>query len=208
MPVLTVLAAAALAAAILLGPFTVLINCMPVQRLLLFQAETIGGNAPRFTDGEALRRLHDLLRYLAFRRPLPNDGFYSALERVHMSDVQAIFQIVYGACGISLLLTWLLLLYLRHRGCDTRKIVRAAGFFILAVIMILGSFTATNGFDTLFILFHHLAFTNDFWLLPGDAALIRLFPESYFMNCFFLALGTSAAVSLLLLVQSYRCHPA
>lgn len=179
---------------------------MPLQRLLLFAAGTSGGLAPRFTPAEAAYRISNLLRYLAFRTPLANDGFYSPVEIAHMVDVQRIFQAVYVAALASCLLTFLLVRLLQHRRSDARHIARWTGTAVLALIAALATASVTVGFDALFIAFHQLAFTNDFWLLPENSGLIRLVPEQYFMDYFFIALGASAALSVALIVLSRRSH--
>ena len=190
--------------AVLLTPFSLLVNFVPLQRLLLFMVGTTGGAAPRFEVAEAVRRVTDLLEYLALRRPLPNDGFYSRLELAHMGDVQGIFQAVYLTALVSCLLTVVLIAVLRKKGRDVRKIVRAAGIAVLAFVAALGTVSITIGFDALFVTFHELAFSNDFWLLPEDSGLIRLFPENYFMSYFFIALAASVVVALLLTMLSFR----
>jgi len=89
----------------------------------------------------------------------------------------------------------------RTRRC---RVVRAASITVLALVAILGTVSVTIGFDTLFVTFHELAFSNDFWLLPEDSGLIRLFPEEYFMSYFFITLGASAVVALILTMLSRR----
>lgn len=199
---LILLATATMVVAVLLTPFSLLVNFVPLQRLLLAMVGTTGGATPRFSVAEAVRRVLDLLKYLALSRPLPNDGFYSPLEIAHMSDVQTIFQVVYLKTLASCLLTIVLIVLLRRKGRDVRRVVRAAGITVLALIAVLGTASVTIGFDALFIAFHKLAFANDFWLLPEDSGLIRLFPEEYFMNYFFIALGASVAIALILTMLS------
>jgi integral membrane protein (TIGR01906 family) len=203
-PALIVLATATAAVAVLLTPFSLLVNFMPLQRLLLSMIGTTGGAAPRFGVAEAVRRVAELLKYLALRRPLPNDAFYSPLELAHMGDVQAIFQGVYLTALVSCLLTAVLVALLRRNGRDVRRVVRATGITVLALVAALGTVSITIGFDALFIAFHQLAFANDFWLLPEDSGLIRLFPENYFMSYFFIALGASVIVAFFLTILSRR----
>ena len=204
MPALIVLATATAVVAVLLTPFSLLVNFMPLQRLLLFMVGTTGGAAPRFDVAEAVRRVADLLKYLAFRRPLPNDAFYSPLELAHMGDVQAIFQGVYLTALVSCLLTVVLIILLRRNGRDVRRVAQAAGITVLALVAALGTISVTIGFDALFIAFHELAFSNNFWLLPEDSGLIRLFPENYFMSYFFIALSATVVVALILMILSRR----
>jgi integral membrane protein (TIGR01906 family) len=203
-PVLIILATATAVVATLLTPFSLLVNFVPLQRLLLSMVGTTGGTAPRFDVAEAVRRVAELLEYLAFRRPLPNDGFYSPLELAHIGDVQAIFQAVYLTALVSCLLTAVLVALLRRKGRDVRRVVRAAGIAVLTLVACLGTASVTIGFDALFVAFHELAFSNDFWLLPENSGLIRLFPEDYFMSYFFIALGASVIVALFLTILSRR----
>lgn len=204
MPALIILTTATAVVAVLLTPFSLLVNFMPLQRLVLSMVGTTGGIAPRFGMAEAVRRVADLLKYLALRRPLPNDGFYSPLELAHMGDVQAIFQGVYLTALVSCLLTVALIVLLRRNGRDVRRVARAAGITVFALVAALGTASITIGFDALFITFHELAFANNFWLLPEDSGLIRLFPENYFMSYFFVALSASLIAALFLTILSRR----
>ena len=204
MTVLIALAAAATALSILLAPFAILVNLMPLQRLLLSLAGTTGGNAPRFGVSEATRRTGALLRYLAFRIPLPDDGFYSALERAHMSDVQSIFQSVYLVAFAACLLAGVLLLLIRRNRDRALQAVRIGAVAVLAVVLALEILSLTGGFDRLFVAFHEAVFSNDFWLLPADSGLIRLFPETYFMSYFFVTLSASAVIAGFLAVIPFR----
>ena len=204
MPALIILATATTVVAVLLTPFSLLVNFMPLQRLLLSMVGTTGGTAPRFDVAEAVRHVADLLKYLALRRPLPNDGFYSPLELAHMGDVQAIFQGIYLTALVSCLLTVVLVVLLHKKGRDVRRVARAAGITVLTLVAALGTASVTIGFDALFITFHELAFANNFWLLPEDSGLIRLFPENYFMSYFFVALGASLIAALFLTILSRR----
>jgi integral membrane protein (TIGR01906 family) len=201
---LIILATTTAVVAVLLTPFSILVNFMPLQRLVLFMVGTTGGAAPRFGVTETVRRVGDLLAYLALRRPLPNDAFYSPLELAHMGDVQVIFQGVYLTALVSCLLTVVLIILLRRNGRDVRRVAQAAGITVLALVAALGTASVTIGFDTLFITFHELAFSNNFWLLPEDSGLIRLFPENYFMSYFFVALGASLIAALFLTILSRR----
>jgi integral membrane protein (TIGR01906 family) len=199
---LVVLAATGVALTVLLVPFAVLINFMPLQGLLLWLVGTTGGKTPRFGSSEALQWVEVLLRYLALRTPLPDDGFYSALERAHMGDVQFIFQIVYLVALVSsCILAASLILLVRRNRARALQAVRTGS------IAVLGTLSLTVGFDRLFVTFHKLVFSNNFWLLPEDSGLIRLFPQNYFMTYFFITLAASVIVAALLTILSLRKRP-
>jgi integral membrane protein (TIGR01906 family) len=205
---LVVLAATGVALTVLLVPFAVLINFMPLQGLLLWLVGTTGGKTPRFGSSEALQRVEVLLRYLALRTPLPDDGFYSALERAHMGDVQFIFQIVYLVALVSsCILAASLILLVRRNRARALQAVRTGSIAVLALVAVLGTLSLTVGFDRLFVTFHKLVFSNNFWLLPEDSGLIRLFPQNYFMTYFFITLAASVIVAALLTILSLRKRP-
>lgn len=208
MTVLFVLTTAATALAVLLVPFAVVVNFMPLQRLLLFVVGTTGGGAPRFGVSEALRRVGALLRYLALRVPLPDDGFYSAVELAHMGDVQSVFQTVYLAALISVcILALALVLLSRSNKGHALRAIRTGSIVDLILVAVLGTTALAVGFDQLFVTFHELVFTNALWLLPEDSSLIRLFPENYFMAYFFTALAASVTLAVLLTLLSLRKRP-
>ena len=205
MTALVILAAGATAVALLLVPFAVLVNCMLLQRLLLSLVGTTGGNAPRFSTSEALQRVGALLRYLALRAPLPDDGFYSAVELAHMADVQSVFQVVYVSALASLCILALTLALLARRHRDrTLAAVRMGSVADLVLVAVLGTAVLTVGFDQVFVTFHELVFTNSFWLLPETSSLIRLFPESYLMSYFVIALAVSVVLAAFLTLLSSR----
>lgn len=197
MAIAQIVASLATAVATLLVPFTLLVNLLPVQRLILSLAGTVGGPAARFPLDKAMARVHDLLAYLAWRLPLPDDGFYSALELAHMTDVLSLFQTSYGACIVSVILLLSLSFPLRRNNLLWRPL-RAAGIAILTVAGLFGVALLTIGFGTVFTLFHEMAFANDLWLLPEESSLIRMFPEQYFAMYFVVSLASSVVVAVIL----------
>ena len=105
---------------------------------------------------------------------------FNAKEQHHMDDVQQLFHLcqrVGWTCG-SLVIILVLIL---HGGISWRTFRRA-------LIAILGAVTcliviACIDFNSLFILFHQVAFTNDLWLLnPQTDLLIRLMPLEFFIS--------------------------
>jgi len=58
-----------------------------------------------------------------------------------------------------------------------------------------------GGFDRLFLLFHEISFTNDFWQLnPSRDALIAMFPQGFFFDATLLIVGAIIVQSALLVV--------
>lgn len=136
--------------------------------------------------------------YLAFR----------SHEQQHMADCRALFvlarQVSLGALGLSALLT-LLLWRLRHRPGRARKGFVAALLTLLALVGA-AALWAVMDFDSAFVLFHRLSFTNELWLLnPRTDLLIRLMPTAFFMH-YAALLGLLWLAGMLLLLLAGLIH--
>ena len=112
--------------------------------------------------------------------------FFNDREIAHMEDVRGLFlgglalrRISLGlivACGILLLLL----------KADIRRVlpkmicIGSALFF--AVLAVLTGIISTD-FNQYFIMFHHIFFNNDLWMLnPDTDLLINIVPEPFFMD--------------------------
>ena len=106
---------------------------------------------------------------------------FNQKEQHHMADVQRLFRLCSSFSLGSALMTVVI-------WCSTRRDsafwqgVRRAIFCALALISCL-VLLACIDFNSLFVLFHKLAFTNDLWLLnPQTDLLIRLMPIEFFVS--------------------------
>ncbi|WP_368259501.1 TIGR01906 family membrane protein [Enterococcus sp. 2201sp1_2201st1_C11_2201SCRN_220225] len=103
----------------------------------------------------------------------------------HFVDVKKLFLLNYGV----LLVTFIpAMFYLRHLHKSARlwKLVRPFQWG-MGVPVVLG-FVMAAGFDTFFVKFHELFFSNDDWLFdPATDPIINVLPEGFFMYCFILA---------------------
>jgi len=106
---------------------------------------------------------------------------FNQKEQTHMADVQQLFQLcshVSLGSAILTLVGWLT----THRKPSFWRIVRRTVFSILVYVTIL-ALLACIDFNSLFVLFHKVAFTNDLWLLdPRTDLLIRLMPIEFFIS--------------------------
>ncbi len=106
---------------------------------------------------------------------------FNQKEQQHMADVQGLFGLcrrvlVYGGIAMSFLG-----LALARRGRDTWRGLRNGLLIVLGAVAAVALWAAID-FDSLFILFHRVAFTNDLWLLdPRTDLLIRLMPTEFFV---------------------------
>ena len=115
------------------------------------------------------------------------ESLYNEREIIHMRDVKALVQGVY-------LVQTLAALYIAAFaaiGLATQRkrflpilvrCVGGGGILTLALVGIV-SIGALVGFDRLFLLFHLISFSNDFWQLdPRRDYLIAMFPQRFFFD--------------------------
>ena len=130
-----------------------------------------------------------ITRYLkggndAFQHIFTVDGTeYAAFnqkEQQHMADVQDLFRL----CRFVAWVGWGVVLFgglSARRKLDWRTFRRTL-IAILGVVTAL-ILLACIDFNSLFVLFHKVAFTNDLWLLnPQTDLLIRLMPTQFFIS--------------------------
>lgn len=119
-----------------------------------------------------------------------DDGFgrqtpvFQEHEQQHMADCRGLFvldRVVLVSCAVGITAMMALLLFLREKRLGALGAL-IGGCLAITLVGALGVWAAVD-FDSLFILFHHLSFSNDLWLLdPHTDMLIRLMPLDFFMT--------------------------
>lgn len=105
---------------------------------------------------------------------------FNQKEQAHMKDVQGLFELCKWVALISTGI-YGLATTLSGRNIAWRTVRRT----LIANLAVAGAIIglAVIDFDSLFILFHKVAFTNDLWLLnPQTDLLIRLMPIEFFIS--------------------------
>jgi integral membrane protein (TIGR01906 family) len=111
-------------------------------------------------------------------------GFFSAREIAHMADVKELF------FGGMMIRRWAIVvfvvcfgwLFLRKRLLLTPKFLLWGILGVLVVCAVSGLIVATD-FHKYFVIFHHIFFDNDLWLLdPKTDLLIRIVPQPFFVD--------------------------
>lgn len=129
---------------------------------------------------------------------------FNERELLHMKDVKGLFQLVWGIQLISGL--WLVLYgaarFLRFRQPAIRSLSRLGvwgGVVTLLIVANLG-LLALIDFESVFVQFHLLSFTNDLWLLnPERDYLIMMFPGGFFFDATLAIAALSVAGALALI---------
>ena len=112
--------------------------------------------------------------------------FFNDREIAHMEDVRGLFLggLALRRISLGLIVACVLLLLLLK--ADIRRVlpkmicIGSALFF--AVLAVLAGIISTD-FNQYFIMFHHIFFNNDLWMLnPDTDLLINIVPEPFFMD--------------------------
>ena len=120
--------------------------------------------------------------------------FFNEREIAHMEDVQVLFLKALSIRRVCLVLGAGLLILMAATKARMGRVLppslcMGTGLFF-ALITVLGLIISTD-FTKYFIMFHHIFFSNDLWILdPATDMLINIVPEGFFMD-------TAARIALL-----------
>lgn len=144
-------------------------------------------------------------RYLADIVQADGTRLFTEAEVSHMADVKALISLLYLVAIIGVIGAIIAGLYLaRKRGPGMQAGLRWGAsvtlLLILAVVAI-----AVTGFDRFFRGFHEVFFTGN-WEFYVDDSLIRLFPETFWMDAGIAGGAIIILVALVLLAISFIGH--
>jgi integral membrane protein (TIGR01906 family) len=131
------------------------------------------------------------------------DNLYNSREVIHMRDVKGLVRGVFRTQVIAgaYLMTFLVIGLIALRRRFLLRLARAAamgGGLTLALVALVG-LGALVGFDRLFLAFHLVSFSNDFWQLdPRTDYLIAMFPEGFFFDATMWIAGSTVLEALLM----------
>lgn len=112
--------------------------------------------------------------------------FFNEREIAHMEDVRTLFLKAMSLRRICLALAAVLLLLMAVTKARMRKVLPSSlcigtGLFFGLVTVL--SLIISTDFNKYFIMFHHMFFNNDLWILdPATDMLINIVPEGFFMD--------------------------
>lgn len=125
--------------------------------------------------------------------------FFNAREIAHMEDVQVLFLKAMSLRRICLSICILCLALLLITKAPVRRVLPPSicigtGLFF-GITAVLAGIISSN-FSKYFVIFHHIFFDNDLWILdPATDMLINIVPEGFFMD-------TAARIGLLFGISS------
>ena len=103
--------------------------------------------------------------------------------------------------SIVCLLTFCTTSYLVYRQIKQKeyRFFKLTAILTIVIPLILGFFAFID-FDRLFVMFHQLVFSNDYWLFnPRLDPIINILPENFFMHCFIL-------IVFIVLFSAFICY--
>jgi integral membrane protein (TIGR01906 family) len=129
-------------------------------------------------------------------------NLFNERELIHLGDVRDLIQFDYWVQRVAFLLmvVFSLALFFGLR-VGWRILVRGLfwGSFITMGLVVALALWALFGFERLFLLFHLVSFTNEYWILdPARDYLIRLFPGGFFYDAALFGFGAIMLEALLI----------
>jgi len=126
-------------------------------------------------------------------------SLFNQKEIIHLKDVKDLFWLDYRVLGLTLFYALLYAIVMLFWRRERRQLAKAAlygsGLTLLLIVLVgIGAFV---NFDWLFLQFHLLSFTNNFWALdPNKDYLIMLFPGGFWFDVvvYILALVVGGAI--------------
>jgi len=110
---------------------------------------------------------------------------FNPREILHMRDVKRLVWLVYGVATLSgiylLLFTGAGVMSRPRFPREVTKLCIWGGGLTIGLVAAIGLF-AMVGFDTLFLKFHQLSFSNDLWQLNERDYLLLLFPQDFWLD--------------------------
>ncbi len=163
-------------------------------------------------DEKELKRIHQhLIDYYNLKVEsaqviVTKDGeefhLFNERELIHLEDVKNLVRLDLWVQRVAFTLivicSLMFLLWLRDSWLILVKGLFRGSLATLGLVVILALFSVF-GFERLFILFHLVSFTNEFWILdPSRDYLIMLFPESFFYDAAMFGFGAVLIQTLFL----------
>ena len=117
--------------------------------------------------------------------------------KIHFEEVKEIFVmfqemlLVTAAAGVGLV-------FGQHKG-GRKRYLKYAGIITILIPALLGLAMAVN-WDKAFVIFHKIAFDNDYWIFDASTdPVITILPDTFFLHCAAMILGLVVAGSILCL---------
>lgn len=170
-----------LTGSVILGLFTRPLYYLFIPRIL--------SQNPEYTR-EIIKANYDIL--IDYYNPfytgkLALDGLVMSKEgEFHFYEVKQIFNLIFILFAVALVLSLIIYIYSRRESLGTYLKLSALMTFVIPFML---SIPFLVDFSRSFVLFHEIAFSNDYWIFdPAIDPVITILPEWFFMYAAFLIL--------------------
>lgn len=150
-----------------------------------YQKENIANYIDTSSDN-LINNTQNLLNYLNKKEQLNTDWF-SEKDILHMVDVQNLYTFSHSImiyCFITFILSTIIIILIL-RGKSLLYITKIFNKVLLLFIVLVGGLSAViaYNFNSFWIKFHTILFSNELWLLsPNESNLIKMVPEEFFIS--------------------------
>ena len=161
-------------------------NCFNLDFYKNFYSK--GNLAPNIntSNDELINNTSNLLDYLNSNAEL-NTSWFTEKDILHMKDVRTLYNVSFYTMIFFIVLfiitTILIIILSKHKTMFyiTRTFNKTLLAFIILIIVLAG--IISYNFNSFWIKFHQLLFSNDLWLLsPDESNLIKMVPEEFFIS--------------------------
>ncbi len=133
------------------------------------------------------RSQDELLQIRVAVRGQERDLFTDSREVIHMRDVKGLihldYRLMWGSLAVAVGFVVLGALVARRQLASTLARKALTGAVLTIALLAAVGIGSLVGFEALFLQFHLISFSNDFWQLdPAQNYLIALFPEGFFRD--------------------------
>lgn len=134
------------------------------------------------TDTELILHTSNLLNYLQNKNSFLDATWFTEKDILHMFDVKNLFvlgkSIIFITLFIFLISSIILII---NKSIHLSLTLFNKIFFLFILFLFILVFYILINFNSFWINFHLLIFSNDLWLLsPDESNLIKMFPEEFF----------------------------
>ena len=171
--------------------------------------QSLADNGLNLTDADIKEITKDFIHYFNssdeyINLTVQQDGksvpFFNTEETIHFKDVKRLFRLDYYI-ALGTLVYWLsftLVMIFWKRGIYRKKLARdmVIGSAVTLGLMLLLGIGILLDFDSLFLRFHFIAFSNDFWSAEGNMLLLT--PSGFWNDVFIYGTMTIMILALIL----------
>lgn len=150
-----------------------------------YQKENLAPNIDT-TYNNLIQNTVNLLDYLNNKAEL-NTSWYTPKDILHMEDVRVLYNVSYKVMLmfiIIFIISTILLIIICGKN-TINYITKTFNKVLLSFFIVIGSLACiiSYNFNSFWIKFHQVLFSNDLWLLsPDESNLIQMVPEEFFIS--------------------------